>query len=322
MKRETKITLIIIPVMILGVFLFIKEMPKTTVIAQEKTVSEPQPQVLGLQTTQIRGIPLLTQPSQPATFSLTNPLSLEGIQASAFYVYDPFTGQVLAEKDADTRMGIASITKLLTVYLSYQLFEVHTSTKVALQDLIAVTPVAHLQLNDSIQYQNLIDAILVGSANDVAQLLGNRIEQATGKPAAQVMNEYAAKLGMRNSVFSNPLGFDSEANFSTARDVSILIEALRPLHDYTRTGRLTSLNFSSDFGNSYRVKATNKLVARDAELIAIKTGYTDGALGAMVTEFELNGRMITAIVLGSTSREADTAQLKSTILKNYTLVNR
>lgn len=319
MKTETKIGIIIIPVALLGLFLFVQEIPKSTVVAEEVNAPAPTPQVLGTQTSQIRGIPLSAQPSQPPTFNLISPLNTADIKASSFYAYDPYTGQVLAEKNADTRMGIASITKLLTVFIAYQFFDINETTAVTSQDLIAVTPVAHLKTDEAITYRNLIDAVLVGSANDAAQVIGNRLAEETGKPVAQVMNEYAASLSMRNSAFSNPLGFDSEANFSTARDISLLIEALRPFHDYARTGRITNFQFRSESGSTYRVRATNKLVAKDPGLVGIKTGYTEGALGSMVTEFELEGRKIVLIVLGSTSRESDTAGLKATILKNYVL---
>ena len=133
------------------------------------------------------------------------------------------------------------------------------------------------------------------------------------------MTETAQKLGLSNSKFNNPLGFDNVANYSTAHDIHLLIEAVRYYHNYLDTGRQTSQTFSSVGGLTYRVRATNKLITKNPDIIAIKTGYTEGAQGAMATQFKLEERDIVIIVLGSVSRENDTLILKSEVSEKFSL---
>jgi D-alanyl-D-alanine carboxypeptidase (penicillin-binding protein 5/6) len=318
MKTQTKISMGIIGlsgIILIGLGIYSKQVSTPP----EAMTSQGSPQVLGLQTSELRGIPLQTSLQKPPEFVNTLELNTEKIFAKSFYVYDRTTGQVLVEKNSQLQTSIASLTKLLTIYLAYQYLPNNEPLIVNSDDQLTTTPLLHLQVGDQILPKQLIEAVLIGSANDAAMLLGHALEEKTGQSITQLMNDAAKKLGLSHSQFSNPLGFDSIANFSTASDVHLLIEAVRYYHNYYETGRLTNQTFESMGGITYRVRATNKLVAKYPDIVAIKTGYTEGAQGAMATQFKLEDRDIVIIVLGSDSRENDTLILKSEVSKKFRL---
>ncbi len=317
MKTQIKIAILAVALSATGLLVAVHFVPKTTQPIHA-SAAEPTPQVLGLQTYALRGIPLSTKP-QLSEFIAVASINNAEISAKSYYIYDRYTKQVLAQKNSNEQTSIASLTKLLTIYLSSKYLPNSEPVLVDYKDLISVTPLLRLKAGDKILPKNLAEAILVGSSNDAAKLLGNTLEAKTGKSIQVLMNEEARALGLTGSLFSNPLGFDSISNFSTASDVQKLIEAVGAYYDYKNTGRLTSYSFTSESGNSYKAYATNKLITKDPELVAIKTGYTEGAQGAMVTQFNFEGRDIVIIVLGSTDRESDTAKLKSEIKNNFSL---
>jgi D-alanyl-D-alanine carboxypeptidase len=317
-KTQTKISLIFIGASALGLFLFyyFNSVTTQTTSAAEEQIT---PQVLGVQTKNLRGIPLTTLPASPRQFTLNTPLDTRLVNAKSYFVYDAHTGQILAEKNKELPIPIASITKLMTASLVYTYLPLDEPLIVEPRDTISVTPVLRLRVGDSVLPSDLLKAIFVGSANDAAKMLANHLEKVTGKPIEQLMNEQAATLSMQRSHFDNPMGFDSFSNYSTAADIRLLLNSVFVRESFTDIGHLTAYSFTSSGKRSYSIKATNKLVAKDPNLLAIKTGYTDVALGAMVTKFNFGGRDICIIVLGSTNREGDTVALKKAVTQSYGL---
>jgi len=147
--------------------------------------------------------------------------------------------------------------------------------------------------------------------------LANYVERKQSRPFREVMNQEAQGLGMADSHFSNPLGFDSDTNYSTASDLKLLVEATRQYRAFTLVSRENVYEFNSAGGNFYRVKATNTLLKADPEVFAIKTGYTDLAQGSMITEVHHNGQEFVIIVLNTPDREGDTLALKKAVLSAY-----
>src|SRR5262249_12273871 len=95
------------------------------------------------------------------------------------------------------------------------------------------------------------------------------------------------------------------------------VNAAQKYEAFALVGRERSYSFTSLTGKKYYVKATNKLVSTDPEIYAIKTGFTDEAGGAMITEVNHLERKFIIIVLGSPDREGDTLKLKKAILSAY-----
>ncbi len=245
-------------------------------------------------------------------------LNLENIEAKSFLVYDVNSGMVLAEKNSSQPVAIASVTKLLTGLVVYEKVPtLKTTTTISSKDLFNIEPVLNFKAGDEIELTDLFYSMMVGSANDAALALANFVEQQTGQSFVTLMNEQAKHLDMQDSHFSNPLGFDSEANYSTASDIRKLIEAAQSKQAFNLVGKANSYEFTSKLGNKYAIRATNRLTQSIEGLYAIKTGFTELANGAMITEYNKDGDNFVIIVLGSNNREADTTNLVTTIQKNY-----
>jgi serine-type D-Ala-D-Ala carboxypeptidase (penicillin-binding protein 5/6) len=278
------------------------------------------PQILGVVTpVTTREAPADNQPviSKVAQPKLLNPINTLDINAISFLVYDSASGTDLVGENVEIPLSIASVTKLLTAYTAYREIGLMNPIKITSKDQIDVSPVLWLKAGDEVLAQDLFNAMLVGSANDAAQTLANYTAEARGQKFIELMNKYAGELGMTDSHFSNPLGFDSDTNYSTVQDIKKLVQGIKQYQAFSLYSRSTGYKFTSELGNTYSIKATNKLVSGDKEINAIKTGFTEEAQGAMITEIIHDGHSFVIIVLGSEDREGDTLELKKQIIENY-----
>ncbi|HEX3095536.1 MAG TPA: serine hydrolase [Patescibacteria group bacterium] len=238
----------------------------------------------------------------------------EKVKADSFLIFDEKTGKVIAERNPDSAVAIASITKLMTAYVTQKYGSLEDTWAVTSAGVIDIKPVLGLAVGDRVKISDLVNAMLVGSANDAASSLGTYIASIKKMPAAEVMNKEAVALGMNSTHYENPIGFDSEQNYSTANDLKKLLDAIRPIALFSANDRKESYSFTGETGKTYSVQTTNKLLASDSEIHAIKTGYTDEAKGAMITSIHHGDMQFVIIVLASPNREDDTKLLKSQVL--------
>lgn len=231
----------------------------------------------------------------------------------AAYVMDARTGEVLYEKNADTRLHPASLTKMMTLYITFQAIE---RGEVSLDSIVTVSSNAAgqppsrlgLRTGQKIELRYLIRAAAVKSANDAAAAIGDFLGGNEAKFAAR-MNATAKALGMRNTTFKNANGLTREGHLSTAHDMSILGRHL--LYDYPQYYNLFSRR-TADAGIA-RVASTNRRFL-DAYPGAdgIKTGYTVPAGFNLVASAQRGNKRIIATVFGGTStaqRNAKVAEL-------------
>lgn len=298
------------------VFLFLICLPFFSARYGEAVAPEPiRNQVLSAEIIEARGDevppPLLASPK------LIAPLVTDSVNAKSFIVYDEATGQVLASKNTTDAHPIASLTKLLTGWVAYKYLDINEPLIVSLEDQTSIRPVLGLAVGDHVLPVDLIHSMLVGSANDAALALAHAVEQKTGKSFTFLMNYEAFDLGMTQSNFSNPVGFDSNYNYATAEDVVKLIRATQNLPIFTMESRGLSYAFTSTQGRAYRVRATNKLISKHSDIYAIKTGFTGEARGAMAIKVENSGHPFVILVLQSEARESDVLKLKAAIEQSY-----
>ncbi len=266
-----------------------------------------EPQVLGANTS-IRG----DAPSGQFEYKKVSEPDLSAVTAKSYLVFDLETGENLLEKDSDKKSSIASLTKLLTGLTVYNNSDLNASFTVNPKALIKVSPVLNLRAGDEVKALDVFSAMLIGSCNDAALALAY-FTGGSKDAFVSLMNEQAEKIGMKNSSFANPLGFDSVANYSTAADLKLLISQTEKLSAFSSLGRKTSYDFSGKFGNNYHATATNKLISNHSDIKAIKTGYTDASGGAMASLVQKQGRQMVILVLESANREQDTLRLKTAL---------
>ncbi|MDR3642976.1 MAG: hypothetical protein P4L74_05115 [Candidatus Doudnabacteria bacterium] len=299
------IALVFVIALQMGTFLFFSSPNITTADIQPAI-----PEVLGA-TTSLRGeIPSKT--SELELFSAPDP---SAVKAKSFVVFDLDTGTTLFGKNTGQRLQIASLTKLMTAFVTYQTTGLNQSFIVGQNDTLNVSPDLGLKAGDTVKTADVFDAMLIGSCNDAAKALAGYVSRTTGENFIDLMNRQALNFGMNNTKFSNPMGFDSVNNYSTADDLKLLIAATQKLSAFTSLGRRNGFQFTSGEGNIYTATATNKLLQTHPNINAIKTGYTNEAHGAMATEVLENGHRVAILVLDSKNREGDTLDLKDQLEK-------
>ena len=222
-----------------------------------------------------------TQPVQPAA---AQP-ALE-LPCRAACLIDQQTGTILYEKNADQQMPIASITKVMTLLLTFE--AVHDG-RIAMDTLVP---------GEQFTLDEMIKAICVSSANDaavaVAELVGG------SEPGfVQMMNARAAELGMVNTTFHNACGLDTEGHLSTAHDVAIMSREI--LNTCPEVLHYTGIWTDTLRGGATQLVNTNKLLKRYNGITGLKTGTTSGAGVCISASATRDGLDLIAVVLGSLS---------------------
>lgn len=237
------------------------------------------------------------------------------LNCRAAVLIEPESGRVLYEKSPDEKMPIASITKLMTLLLT---FEAIHGGKLTLDTLVPVSEHAYhmggsqiwLEPGEQFTLDEMLRAICVSSANDaavaVAELVGG------SEPVfVEQMNARAAELGMTNTTFRNACGLDTEGHLSTARDVAVLscyiLNTCPELLHYTGIWTDSLRNGQTQLVN------TNKLLKRYSGITGLKTGTTSGAGVCISASAVRGGLILIAVILGSPS-SADRFNAATTLL--------
>jgi D-alanyl-D-alanine carboxypeptidase (penicillin-binding protein 5/6) len=220
------------------------------------------------------------------------------VDAHAYLVANASTGEVLASRNADEPVPIASITKLMTVIVTLE--HAKTTDVVTVQRAAAAVgeSTINLRAGEQLTVGDLIDGALIQSANDAADALADYVGDGSMPRFVALMNRKAAELGLRHTHFARPDGLDAPGGFSTARDVVKLAEVA--MHDpvVRATVRLPTATIEGG-----RVLHTwDDLLGTFPGLIGVKTGHTGAAGWCQVGAARGRGLTIYAAVLGSPTR--------------------
>lgn len=251
------------------------------------------------------------------------------LTAKAAVVYDTVTKEVLFEKNGDRVLPLASITKLMTALVAYEL--VPEETKVTVDgDAIRQESAGPLREGDKFKAKDLADFALITSYNGASYALAHGIGEALGEkdPVAQfvaAMNIKAEDLNLDTLSYKNPTGLDlstTEAGaFGSAKDVSLLMAYILNNHPQILlpTVRKTT-TITSTSGNVYEARNTNDALAELPNLLGSKTGYTDLANGNLTVVFDAGyNHPVVITVLGSTRDErfSDVLRLTEATLEAF-----
>ncbi len=227
-------------------------------------------------------------------------------------VVDARTGRTLYQSDAEALRYPASLTKMMTLYLTFEALQagrISKSTPVTFSPYAASMPPTKLgvRAGNSIPVDTAIYALVTRSANDAAVALGEKLGGDTDN-FARIMTATAHRLGMNRTTFRNPNGLPASGQMTTAHDMALLGIALRE-HFPQYYGYFATRSFTY---NRHRIPNHNHLLGRIDGLDGIKTGYTHDSGFNIVTSVKRDGRSIVAVVIGgrtSRSRDAEVAGL-------------
>ena len=231
--------------------------------------------------------------------------------AAAAILIDARDGAVILQKDPDERRAVASTTKLMTALLVLEGArpgEVFTAPQ---YNALAAESKINLRAGERMRVDDLLEALLLESANDAAVTLA---EGVSGSREAFVaaMNARARKLGLRDTSYANPIGLDDPQNYSTAHDLARLARVLMRKPRFARTVDMPQAVLES--GSRRRiVDNRNDLVGQYDFVDGIKTGHTlsAGYLLIGAAHAANGGRVITVVMgeSGEAARDADTIAL-------------
>lgn len=222
--------------------------------------------------------------------------------ATSYIVTDFENGQILFDKNSSQKLPIASLTKIMTAIVSLDLASPNDTFTVS-DDAAHITPTRlGVVPGQKMTLHELLEGLLMTSANDTAQVIRENIDsQYKASVFIQAMNEKAKFLGLSDSSFANPQGFDSPNNYSTVHDLAILTHYA--LKNYPLIAQIAqkSYDFLPEDGNhkQYDVPNWNGLIGVYPDTIGMKIGNTGDAGHTTIVVSKRDGHEMLAVVLGA-----------------------
>jgi D-alanyl-D-alanine carboxypeptidase len=224
--------------------------------------------------------------------------------AEALLVVEADTGKVLQADNATMPWYPASVTKIMTAYVTLKAVK---EGRLTLESLLTVSPVAASQSPSKMGFrpgmqvtvENALAMMMVKSANDMAVVLAEGVGGSIDGFSAQ-MNQAAQRLGMTQTSYVNPNGLPADGQITSARDLAILARAvIRDLPEYEYFYHIPAIRFGRRVTNNF-----NHLIGRYPGADGFKTGFICASGYNLVGSATRNGKRLIAVVLGSTSGHA------------------
>ena len=246
--------------------------------------------------TQAQDLPTPTQVPTPQIIP-----SAPNMAANAYVLVDFDSGDILAEKNADQRVEPASLTKIMTGYV---VINELSNGNIKMTDPVNISSKAwkmpgskmFIEVGKQVSVQDLIKGMVIQSGNDASVALAEHI---AGSEAvfAELMNKYAANLGMTNTHFVNSTGLPYADHYTTANDLAKLTRAL--ISQFPEEYKWYSeKQFTFNGITQYN---RNKLLWQDATVDGLKTGHTESAGYCLVSSAKRDNMRLISVVLGTES---------------------
>ena len=228
------------------------------------------------------------------------------IKASTAILQDYSSGEILFEKDADREIYPASMTKIMTSIIAFELIE---KGDLSLDDKFIISENAwrlsqsgyssmFIMVNDEVSVENLLKGIIIASGNDACVALAEGIA-GSEEQFAILMTTKAQEIGMMNTNFSNASGINHPDNYSTVRDILImsryLIENYPKYYEYYKDKEFT---WDRTGGDPITQGNRNPLLYKKMGVDGIKTGYLAVEKYSLASSVERNGRRLVAVASG------------------------
>ena len=240
------------------------------------------------------------------------PVTPPPIAAKAFILVDTLSGQTLAAASENDRFEPASLTKMMTAWLTFDAIRagrIEVNKAVPVSETAAKAPGARMFLTagQQVQVGDLLRGMIVQSGNDAAIVLA---EAVAGSESAFVarMNEQAQRMGLANTHFANPTGQPAAGHHASARDLAVLAGALvREFPEHYALYSQKEFSF-----NGINQSNRNRLLWTDATVDGLKTGFTESAGYCLAASARRGERRLISVVLGAQSdtlRSSETQKL-------------
>ena len=225
------------------------------------------------------------------------------INAKSGILVDYSSGEVLFEQDADNKLQIASMVKLMTIYLVIEKLE---AGELKLTDKLTASEYASsmegsqvfIDANSRYTIEDMLKSVIVASANDASVALAEHIS-GSEKNFVKKMNNKAKELGMKNTIYVNSTGLPAPMQYSTARDCSIILSKLIDNEIYLKYSTIWMDELTHPSGRKTELVNTNKLIRYYKGCDIGKTGSTDEAGYCLSVSAKRNEMRLIAVVMGT-----------------------
>ncbi len=259
------------------------------------------------------------------SISFANEIS---INSRAGILVEVSTGRIIYEKRSTEKMWPASTTKIMTAILVLEncnLDDMVTVTETAISNIPSGYVICDLQIGEEISVKDLLNALMIKSANDAAYVLAEHVGGSVND-FAYMMNQKAKELGCTSTHFVNPNGIHNENHYSTAYDLYLIAKYAMKNETFRNLVSTTeyTLPITNKYSNEDRsFRTTNDLINPDSSnyyknAIGIKTGYTSQAGNCLVSESSRDGLEFISVVLNG-DRFTDSKKLFDYAYDNFTL---
>ena len=248
------------------------------------------------------------------------------IQAKTAIIQDYLSGKILYEKDSDLQIYPASMTKIMTTIIAFELLR---NGEIKLNEKFVVSEKAwrmsqsgyssmFIMLNDEISVENLLKGIIIISGNDACVALAEGISGSEDE-FVLLMNEKAKEIGMNNTNFSNSSGIGDSNNYSTVRDILKMSNYLiKNYPEYYIYFNETSFTWNRTGGDPITQGNRNALLYENIGVDGLKTGFLTVEQYSLASSILRNGRRITAVGSGFKTKSTRTKESRKMLLHGLT----
>ena len=260
--------------------------------------------------------------------------SFSNFEVSAKYaiIQDHLSGKILYEKNADDKIYPASMTKIMTTIVAFDLIK---KGETSLDEKITISEKAwrmsqsgyssmFIMLNDQISVENLLKGIIIVSGNDACVALAEGLS-GTEEDFARLMNEKAQEIGLDNTNFSNSSGISDADNYSTVRDIAkmsrYLIENYPEFYEYYKE---TSFTWDRTGGEPITQGNRNPLLYKNIGVDGIKTGFLTVEKFSLASSMKVGDRRVLAVGSGFNTkniRSRESAKMLNYAIRRFDTVS-
>lgn len=252
----------------------------------------------------------------------------ESVNVKSYYTIDAKSGYVIAGKEIEKHLPIASMVKIMTALIGFENVEkgvISLSDKVVISKNASSMGGSQMFLEEGDEYtiEDLFKGIIVVSANDACVQLAETLK-GSQEEFVKVMNEKAKALGMNDTVFVNCTGLPANGQYSCAKDVAIMLKELLKHENYHKFSKIWIEDYNHPDGRVTQFVNTNKLIRFYKDCTGGKTGFTNEAGFCLAASAQRNGTDIISVVIGADSSKTRFDHVKKQFeyaFANYETVN-
>lgn len=260
-----------------------------------------------------------TLPPPPPFPQKTTNISAPFVSAQGVLVMDIPSGVILYQKNPNVRFSPASTTKIVTALVAFDYFKLDDMLEVRSVDKNEAT--MGLVTGEKLTLESLLYGLLVKSANDAALTIAENYPAGV-KGFVSAMNEKAKSLGLKDTHFQNPMGFDDTNHYTTAAELGKLARLALKNPILAKIVATRSITVSDvTYTYFHELRNINQLLGNIPGVAGIKTGFTENAEECLIALIKRNDTQVLVVILKSRDRFGETASLIDWVYRNHAWVD-